>query len=242
MKKTFAALGITVFLGACATAQQGSQPTGEASQGTSLQSVLSKSVDAVSRGVSNGLQQQGLRAAPASASQAEGGRIHLRDTDLKNIIGKSTSADWPRIAVTINNLPKWFYGMPPSRKQGIFSPRDCMNVSITAWTSATKSKTYDRIDFCGDDIVYDTPFSDVGLGWRSFGMASGKNTGAQRTSGPTPPAKLFPNKPGVDSFFLLNGNYFLGSLMATLGYNWQEPQDARFWVVTAPTQAETVHQ
>ena len=168
-------------------------------------------------------------------------RKRLNDTGLKGIFNAASSVEWPRLAVTINTLPKWFYYMPPSGMPGKYSPSDCINISITAWQNKKTSKTYDNIDFCGDDIISETPFADVGLTWKSFGMASTtSNTGGMRTRGPLPPQRLFPNKPGLDMFFHLNGDYYVGSIMATLGYNWKEPQDFRFWVVNLPTQEESV--
>ena len=89
--------------------------------------------------------------------------------------------------------------------------------------------------------MHNMTFSDVGLMRKNFSPASARSkSGAKRTHGPMPPERLFTNKPGLDMFFQLNGSYFVGSIMATLGYNWKEPSDYRFWIVNVPTQSEVV--
>ncbi|WOD14234.1 hypothetical protein [Paraburkholderia kirstenboschensis] len=72
----------------------------------------------------------------------------------------------------------------------------------------------------------------------AFSM-NGANTGVRRTMGPTAPQHLFPNNPGTQTFTMLNGSYFLGSIMATIGYNWDNMQDMRFWVVNVPSMQDS---
>lgn len=239
MKKTVLVLSALVGLSACATTpQDNSSAANNKTFGASLKEALDNSIGAITHATAP--NAKGADAAPNTTGGTTQ-RTRLRDTELNGIISKSSSDGWPRIAVKINTLPKWFYSMPPAGMPGQYTARDCMNISVTVWHDQKRSKTYNNVDFCGDDIVRNTPFSDVGIMWKNFGIISGKNTGAQRTNGPTPPSRLFPNKPGLDSFFHLNGSYYVGSIMATVGYNWKEPQDYRFWVVNVPTQAETVH-
>jgi hypothetical protein len=164
---------------------------------------------------------------------------HLRDTQLKDILANSNKPGWPRVAVNINRLPSWFYVMPPSGQQGVYSAQDCINISVTAWESPTKSRSFDHIDFCGDDIVRNVSFSHV-MVWKNMALnMNGANTGARRTMGPTAPQNLFPNNPGTQMFTMLNGPYFLGSIMATVGYNWDDMQDTRFWVVNVPSMQDS---
>ncbi|WOD13874.1 hypothetical protein [Paraburkholderia kirstenboschensis] len=164
---------------------------------------------------------------------------HLHDTPLKDVLANNEKPGWPRVALNINRLPAWFYVMPPSGRPGVYSGQDCINISVTVWQSPKKSKSYDRIDFCGDDIVPNTSFSQV-MTWKDMAFSmNGANTGVRRTMGPTAPQHLFPNNPGTQTFTMLNGSYFLGSIMATIGYNWDNMQDMRFWVVNVPSMQDS---
>ena len=231
--------GISLLMvSAIATAQDTTEQKSEGSN--SLFGGLNSLLKGVSDSINNAAAQiQSSAKTGSHINNAESTRKRLRDTELNGIFNTSTTQEWPRIAVTINKLPSWFYSMPPSGMMGQYSQNDCINVSITAWQNNKTEKTFENIDFCGDDIVRETPFSDVGLMWKSFGLVSTTNTGTTRTTGPKPPQRLFPNKPGLDMFFQFNGDYYVGSIMATLGYNWKEPSDYRFWIVNVPTQAES---
>lgn len=242
MKTILISCTAIALLSACASPQQpGQQDKPEQSFGASITEKINASVAAVNNSLHASTKRGNEKNTGADASS--GGRTRLRDSGLIDVIGNSTSDKWPRVAVTINKLPKWFYSTPPSGLPGGYSPRDCINVSITLWRDQKTSKTYDNLDICGNDIIANTPFKDIGLMWVNFATVRGsQHTGAQRTRGPLPPQRLFPNKPGLDMFFSLNGAYYVGSIMATVGYNWKEPQDARFWIVNVPTEAEVARQ
>ncbi|MCP3711755.1 hypothetical protein M3I54_33200 [Paraburkholderia sp. CNPSo 3274] len=98
---------------------------------------------------------------------------------------------------------------------------------------------HDHIDFCGDDIVPNTSFSQV-VTWKSMAFSTtSANTGARRSMGPTAPQHLFPNNPGTQMFTMLDGSYFLGSILATVGYNWDDMQDTRFGIVKVPSMRDS---
>lgn len=213
----------------CVTQQQAPSDTNERPLGAMIS-------DSINRAFKPRSEVTGSTGAGTSRSAAPVGKSRFQDLKLAGVLENSRTPGWPRVAVNINRLPAWFYGMPPSGMPGTYGPADCINITVTVWQSTSSSHTHEGVDFCGTDIVRNTPFSDVGLTWKNFGIVTGKNTGAQRTAGPLPPSRLFPNQPGLDMFFHMNGSYYLGSIMATVGYNWKEPQDARFWVVKVPTQ------
>jgi hypothetical protein len=190
--------------------------------------------------INSGIASLDQQVAGLGASQTKRTTPPLRDTELTGVMKNGDANGWPRVAVNINRLPSWFYLMPPSGTPGRFSAQDCINISVTLWTGPKKSKSFDHIDFCGDDIVYNTSFSNL-IVWKNFAFIAGAtaNTGTRRTMGPLPPQRQFPNNPGTDMFLTLNGNYYLGSIMATIGFNWNEPQDSRFWVVNVPTMQDS---
>lgn len=170
-------------------------------------------------------------------SSADSNVSHLRDTPLKGVLS-GNMGEWPRVALTINSLPKWFYD--DLLKKGQYGSNDCIVVSFAIWESATKFKSFDNIKFCGDDIVKETPYGDLYI-WSNFGSAQKtQNSGTKRTAGPLPPERLFPNKTGLTAFFPMHGSFYLGGIMETLGYNWKESGDYRFWVVDLPTQAQSM--
>jgi len=243
MKKLTLYVAALLCLSGCATVQQEKTPSGDGkSIGTSIIGALNSSINAINSGLKNvnasqtaqnsSAQTQTQTPAPAPAPA----RTHLRDTELKDIISKSKSADWPRIALTINTLPNGFYDYGPQIGRG-FSENYCINISITVWFDQKKSKSFDRMDFCGDDIVSDVPFYQV-KHWGMTQKAFSGTTGSQRTTGPNPPELPFPNLPGNEGVLSHAGAYYLGSIMMVVGYNWREIFDARFWVVKVPTRAE----
>ncbi len=244
LRHTFALIPFCILvLSGCVTAptaqQEGKENHATQSTGPTFGERLNASINTVGNAIVAPVQSGNNKNGTA----APDGRLRLSNLPAKDIVSMSSSADWPRVAVNINKLPKWFYGMPPGGLPGRYSGNDCINVSLTVWSDAKHSVNYDNLNVCGDDIVRNTPFKDVGLMWKSFGVVSGaQHTGAQRTRGPLPPQHLFPNKPGYDLFFNPNGNYYIGSIMMTLGYNWNEAQDYRFWIVNVPTQAEVARQ
>lgn len=198
---------------------------------------LSSVVDSINSGVAS-LNQQ-VAGIDAHSTTRSVNNPHLRDTPLKDVLANNDKPGWPRVAVNINRLPAWFYDMPPSGQRGVYSARDCINISLTVWESAKRSKSYDHVDFCGDDIVRNVSFSHV-MTWKDMALNIDRaSTGARRTMGPTAPQHLFPNDPGTQMFTMLNGAYFLGSIMATLGYNWDDMQDTRFWVVNVPSMQDS---
>ncbi|MBC3920064.1 hypothetical protein H8L32_21535 [Undibacterium sp. CY18W] len=232
-----------VALTGCVTAptaaQQATEPQTTQASGPTFAERLNASINAVGNAIVAPVQTGNTKAGSTSTD----GRLHLRDIAIKDIISTSGSNEWPRVAVTVNKLPKWFYAIPPSGVPGRYSAIDCIAVSLTVWSDPKSAVNYDNIAVCGDDIVRNTPFKDIGLMWKSFGIvSSAQHTGAQRTRGPLPPQHLFPNKPGYDLFFNPNGSYYIGSIMMTLGYNWNEAQDYRFWFVNVPTQADVSRQ
>ncbi|MFZ6690071.1 hypothetical protein ACO0K0_20235 [Undibacterium sp. SXout11W] len=239
MKKHLAPITLTFILVGCATPPTYLQGQPNQPATPTLADRLNSSISAVT----NAIVTNPTKSNDTTGANLQDGRSHLQNIGVANIIANSTSDGWPRVAVNIKKLPKWFYGLPPSGMRGRYSSTDCMTISMNVWMDEKSTKNYDNVDVCGTDIVKNVPFQDVGLMWKSFSSASGtKNTGTQRTIGPLPPMMLFPNKPGLDLFFQMNGNYYVGSIMSTLGYNWNETQDFRFWIVNLPTQAEVVRQ
>lgn len=194
--------------------------------------LLKNIADAINNSV-NATSQTTTQTASGD-DKSSGGR--MRDTPLSGLLAGG-GGEWPRVALTINQLPEWFYS--DLSKKGHYDSNDCIVVSFTVWESAGKAKSYDNIRFCGNDIVLDTPYAKLSL-WSGFGSArKTDNTGKQRSAGPLPPERLFPNKTGLDMFFPGHGSFYLGGIMATLGYNWNESQDYRFWVVDLPNQAQS---
>ncbi|MFZ3001894.1 MAG: hypothetical protein WA071_16330, partial [Undibacterium umbellatum] len=206
-------LGIFALTG-CVTAPR-AQQEGKEGQATQASSpTFGERLNVSINTVGNAIVAPAQSGNNKTGAAAPDGRLRLNNLPAKDILGTSSSGDWPRVAVNINKLPKWFYAMPPGGVPGRYSATDCISLSLTIWSDAKHSVNYDNLNVCGDDIVKNTPFKDVGLMWKSFGVVSGaQHTGAQRSRGPLPPQHLFPNKPGYDLFFNPNGNYYIGSIM-----------------------------
>ena len=179
--------------------------------------------------------------SPTAPGGKYAGKMHLRETELAGIFSNLTTEDpWPRVAVSIDELPDWFYdtGSGGYSKQGNYGPNDCAVISAVLWTNSKTSKRFDGLLVCGDDMPRNISFKNIGIVWNNFAYADPsdkKHTGGKRTFGPNPPYTLYPNDPASEEFFTLHGNYYLGTIMYTLGYNWNASSDRTFWVVRVPT-------
>lgn len=186
-------------------------------------------IDKINSALSTSTSQQNNEKIKQEISN----RPHLRDTAI-NILANSNSSEWPRVALTIKNVPKWFY------ETTHIESTDCITIKVVIWKNRTDKNTLDNLQFCGDEILPNISYAGLQL-WGPT-TAIKENTGNRRTDGPIPPLRLWQSNPGTQDFFFKNGNYYVGGIMATLGYNWLDEGDKRFWIVSVPTEPEVVKQ
>lgn len=210
--------------------QEGSNSANPLSGLNSFLKGITNSINTVAAQAQAGTQGQGQQATITSDSGNQGHRVV--NTKLANIFAKypatsDEAPEWPKIAITISEIPKVQLENHYMAHQP--APNECMRFSIKLWSNAKKSESFNNLELCGSDIVPGVSFSNV-MTWKNFPI-TGKTAGQVRT-GPTPPYNKLPSSPLLNRWFLNDtGYYYLGSLMYSLGYDWNyAPDTRRVWV------------
>lgn len=167
------------------------------------------------------------------------------ESSFKDILATSSGSQWPRVAVTITALQATAYGstiMTPGWNRTI-PPNACMRLSAVVWSDLSKSRTIPEETFCVSQMQRPGGIGSTGemLAWGAFEDRSTQNTGHVRTSGPKPPAKLFPEGADYKDFFNSSqAAATFGVLMRMMGYDLSIDggKDRRLWVVSAPSSPE----
>lgn len=147
---------------------------------------------------------------------------------------------WPRVAITITGGTKGVFEMIGLGTTPSVKTDDCITYSLKVWTSAAQGKSYPGLKMCADEVyerAKGIPLYQIQIwGVRQF-FPNEKTTGSVRTEGPTPPLDHFPSDPALQRRWLdstNNSSGFLGGVLVMLGYNWNDTQDKRVWVVNVP--------
>ena len=88
---------------------------------------------------------------------------------------------------------------------------------------------------CWKDLSKGVPFRTIQLWQGSY--VTGETTGALRTDGPVRPKTNFPTDPRVANVWFDSDKqaiFYVGSILYQLGYDWDQPGEARLWFVAAP--------
>lgn len=179
--------------------------------------------------------QQGIAAmaggTPASANNPK--------SSFQGIFPNSGNSQWPRLAVTIHRVTPDAYANAVSNY--VLAPNFCMVVSAVVWTDARTSRVIPQENFCPNQAPPRWIGQSTGdfLRW-SRTTSTSANTGSNRTVGPTPPARLFPEGAKYGNFPGTRLNLLFQAFVATTGIDLTiDPgQDRRFWIVNVPGETE----
>lgn len=193
-----------------------------------LNSFLKGAVDTINN---TAAQAKGGGNAQGATSSTVG-RHKVADTKLAKIFASypatgDAAPEWPKVAISISDIPReqtenhYMVHRP--------SANECMRFSIKLWSNAKTSEAFNDLELCGSDIAAGVSFSQIRV-WKNFPV-SGKTAGQVRT-GPTPPYTKIPSSPLLDRWFVNeSGYYYFGSLLYSLGYDWNfAPDSRRVWV------------
>lgn len=176
-----------------------------------------------------------------------GGGATLAKTELAGVFSKNPITNgnnperWPRVFVTIKSASKGVFD-----NQAITSTlqmTDCITFDARMWRNEKDSVAAENMRLCGSDVwtlMKDMPALQIpNWGFRQT-WPGDRNTGSNRTDGPTPPVTFFPNEPNVQVKWMdqfCNCVFFVGAIMRQLGYNWNDLNDRRLWFVSVPMPA-----
>lgn len=177
-----------------------------------------------------GARNQGQQPTAESGSGSQGNKV--AGTRLANIFANYPATgdgapEWPKMAISISKIPR----AQLENHYMVHHPatNECMLFSIKFWPNAKTSENFNNLELCGSDIAPGVSFSKL-MVWKNFPV-TGKTAGQVR-SGPTPPYNKLPSSPQLDRWFMNDtGYYYLGSLLYSLGYDWNyAPDSRRVWV------------
>lgn len=228
--KTFLCGVVLVGVSVTVMAQEKNQEGGSNPLG-GLNSFLKGVTDSIN---STAAQAQGGTRPQAQQPGASSGnqRRKISGTKLANIFSSHPATgdappEWPRIAISIAEIPQ----VQLENHYMVHKPTatECMRFSVKYWTNAKTVETFNDLELCGGDIPSGVSFSKL-MVWKNFPVA-GKTAGQVRI-GPTPPYNKLPQSPTLDRWFMNDtGYHYLGSLLYSLGYDWNyAPDSRRIWV------------
>lgn len=179
-------------------------------------------------------------SAAAPTQTADGRQLRrLHDTPLAGVFQREGGeGSYPRVAITITDYSDRIVsrGMNPT---SAVAPNDCLIMDIVLWRSPSKSEPFKDIVYCGADGMKGFV---RGMFNGNFYMATTteRNTGSRRTTGPLPPANLYPRQ--VEDTRLLDGPGYvlLGNVLMAMGFDFTYSGDqGRVWVVSTANKPGT---
>lgn len=225
----------------------GSSPPPAAGAGGSLKAAVLTALAAASQGTAANASPAGAAAANAgSRPQARAAgviRNGIRGTELDDIFKKNpvTSTQnpqlWPRVAITIKTATAGVFNLAGA---GSLRPDDCVTFDIRLWRSATQGRRFENLQLCVEAVEKEArgvAFRNLDLLPRYTVNRAMNSTAAQRTEGPNPPFYVFPQDISAMQGWPMgqtNARFFLGSILLSLGWDWDNDFDRRLWVVSVP--------
>lgn len=174
-------------------------------------------------------------AAGFPSAQGQGGSTakgtRLKDTPLDKLFEKYPAAqsnpEFPKVALSFS-YPDWV--VEPDGVIGKMKANQCLQYSAVLWKDAKSSQRFDNLVVCPNEFVR-VPHDGLRAIWPSFSIP-GKTSGQVRTDGPTPPHFPFPTDGKSKNWLTYGGVWYLGAVMAGMGYDWNYAEDKRrVWVV-----------
>lgn len=177
---------------------------------------------------------------PAPTQTADGRPLRrLHDTPLAGIFQREGGeGSYPRVAITISDYSDRIVGRGMNPTSAV-APNDCLVMDIMLWRSPTKSEPFKNVAYCAADGMKGFV---RGMFNGNFYMATTteRNTGSRRTTGPVPPANLYPRQ--IEDTRLLDGPGYalLGNVLMAMGFDFTYSGDqGRAWVVSTANKPGT---
>lgn len=178
------------------------------------------------------------RAANAPVRNGVRSSAELNDIFKKNPISNSRKPEtWPRVAITIKSATAGVFNLSG---QGSLRDNDCVVFDVRLWNSASDGRRFDNLELCVEAVQKEAKgvaFRTLDLLPRFTFPATENTTAARRTDGPVPPFHMFPQDIQSMQTWPMghqNTRFFLGSILLSLGYDWDNDFDRRVWFVTVP--------
>lgn len=188
----------------------------------------------VKREVSSVVAPQGQ-----AGSAFPGTHRRIRDTPLNDIFNTAEAgSDYPHVAITITDWSDRITsrGMNPTSQA---QANDCLTLDATLWRNAKSSEPINGLIICAGEARRGYMRGAFDGGFR-FASVAGENTGQRRTTGPLPPANVYPRTAEADDLLAGPGQSLLANLLMEMGLDFSYGGNVgRVWVVSVRNEPGT---
>lgn len=168
-----------------------------------------------------------------------GTRRRIRETPLNDIFNSpKAGSDYPHVAITITDWSDRITsrGMNPTSQS---HSDDCLTFDATLWRNAKSSEPIKGLIICAGEAHRGFMRGAFDGGFR-FASVSGNHTGQRRTTGPLPPANVYPRTVEADGLLDGPGQSLMGNLLMEMGLDFSYGGNVgRVWVVSVSNEPGT---
>lgn len=179
-------------------------------------------------------QEVGAIVAPQgeAGSAFPGTHRRIRDTPLNDIFNSAEAgSDYPHVAITITDWSDRINsrGMNPTSQA---QANDCLTFDATLWRNAKSSEPINGLIVCAGESRRGYMRGAFDGGFR-FASVAGDSTGQRRTTGPLPPANVYPRTAEADDLLDGPGQSLLANILMEMGLDFSYGGNVgRVWVVS----------
>lgn len=179
-------------------------------------------------------QEVGAIVAPQgeAGSAFSGTHRRIRDTPLNDIFNSpNAGSDYPHVAITITDWSDRITsrGMNPTSQA---QANDCLTFDATLWRDAKSSEPINGLIICAGEARRGYMRGAFDGGFR-FASVAGEHTGQRRSTGPLPPANVYPRTAEADDLLDGPGQSLLANILMEMGLDFSYGGNVgRVWVVS----------
>lgn len=168
-----------------------------------------------------------------------GNHRRIQDTALADIFNSDAAgSDYPHVAITVTDWSDRITsrGMNPTSQA---QANDCLTFDATLWRDAKSSEPIDDLIICAGEARRGYMRGAFDGGFR-FASVAGENTGQRRTTGPLPPANVYPRTAEADDLLDGPGQSLLANILMEMGLDFSYGGNVgRVWVVSVRNEPGT---
>lgn len=187
-------------------------------------------------------QEVGAIVAPQgeAGSAFPGTHRHIRDTPLNDIFNSdaAVNSDYPHVAISITDWSDRITsrGMNPTSQA---QANDCLTFDAMLWRNAKSSEPIDGLIICAGEARRGYMRGAFDGGFR-FASVAGEHTGQRRSTGPLPPANVYPRTAEADDLLDGPGQSLLANILMEMGLDFSYGGNVgRVWVVSVRNEPGT---
>ena len=164
----------------------------------------------------------------------------IRDTSLNDLFNADAAinSDYPHVAITITDYSDRIVGRGMNLTSEM-QRNDCIMFDAVIWRTAKQREDINDVIYCVSDGIKGFMRGAFDGAFR-FASTTNANTGQRGTTGPLPPANIYPR--GVEDDRLLDGPGYalMGNILMAMGFDFTYGGNTgRVWVVSTTNKPGT---